>query len=554
MCQNVACLMPTVDSHHIELISKTLEIVEALRDSPDGLSLQQLAGQTGQVKSSIHRILRSLARHGYIDQDTRGAAYRLGVQFLVLAKGVRAASNLVELAQPHSRKLMATFNESTYIAVLRGGRGVFVDVQETRRDLRLIGPLGAQVQFHTTAAGKAMAAFFPEEKRRAVLRHLQAAAMGPRTSVEPERIEREWEVVRRVGYAVNDEKTIAGAVFVAGPVFDSVDLICGSISIGVPKSRYSGELRKRIIAALKECCGRINGALKAVEYIHENSFEDEGSRNASTAVRPMTADDIPAGLALCRASRWNQIEDDWRVFLESPGSGCFVAENERGVLGTAAFLRYDKLAWIALMLVDARERGSGAGTQLLEHVLAQLRDEGAAGLDATPAGEPLYRRHGFVKAHRLLRMKSKADRPRFKAGGAARPMAQADLPQVFARDREIFGADRSWLLQALFRRAPQCAWISTEGYCFGRPGHLYTQIGPIVAEREAGARDLASHSLFAQHGRPCVIDAPDSAPGWLSWLEFAGFTEERPFIRMHRGAGAKPLSPRVYGIAGPEFG
>ena len=55
------------DNHHIELISKTVAVVEALRDHPEGLSLHEVSLQTGQVKSSVHRILRSLARHGYID-------------------------------------------------------------------------------------------------------------------------------------------------------------------------------------------------------------------------------------------------------------------------------------------------------------------------------------------------------------------------------------------------------------------------------------------------------------------------------------------------------
>lgn len=262
------------DNHHIELISKTLEIVEALRDSPEELSLQQLAARTGQVKSSIHRILRSLARHGYIEQNSRGAAYRLGIQFLVLAKGVRAASNLVELARPHTRHLMETFDESTYIAVLRGGRGVFVDVQETRRDLRLVGPLGAQVHFHATAAGKAMAAFFPATYRDAVLRNLHDAAITARTLVEPAKIQREWDEVRLAGYALNDEETIAGAVFLASPVFDSTDSVCGSVSIGVPKSRYDAGLGKRMIDGLKQCCSRITAGLMAASYIHDNGLHE----------------------------------------------------------------------------------------------------------------------------------------------------------------------------------------------------------------------------------------------------------------------------------------
>jgi DNA-binding IclR family transcriptional regulator len=54
---------------YIELIGKVLTVVEALRDGDEALSLQDLTGRTGLVKSSIHRILHSLKRHGYVEQQ-----------------------------------------------------------------------------------------------------------------------------------------------------------------------------------------------------------------------------------------------------------------------------------------------------------------------------------------------------------------------------------------------------------------------------------------------------------------------------------------------------
>jgi IclR family acetate operon transcriptional repressor len=258
--------------HYIELIGKTLAVVEALRDQANGLTLQELTVRTGQVKSSIHRILRSLMHHGYIEQSGAGGAYRLGIQFLVLAQGVRVSTNLIELARPYSRDLLDTFDESSYIAVLRNGRGVFIDVQETRRDLRLVGPLGADVHFHATAAGKSMAAFFPRELVPALLRSIRNAPLTKRTLLSRSRIEQEWEHVRREGFAVNDEETIVGAVFLAAPFFDSTHTVCGSISVGVPKARYSEMLGARIAAQLKDSCRRLSNALEAVQYVHENSF------------------------------------------------------------------------------------------------------------------------------------------------------------------------------------------------------------------------------------------------------------------------------------------
>src|ERR1035441_8009995 len=79
------------------------------------------------------------------------------------------------------------------------------------------------------------------------------------------------------------------------------------------------------------------------------------------------------------------------------------------VLGTAAYLRYDALGWIAMMLVDPAERRAGLGAQLLTEALAAVAGAPCVGLDATPAGEPLYRRFGFVGDYSLVRTKATVD-------------------------------------------------------------------------------------------------------------------------------------------------
>jgi DNA-binding IclR family transcriptional regulator len=100
------------------------------------------------------------------------------------------------------------------------------------------------------------------------------AAITERTLVEPEQIEQVWDDVWRAGCAINNEETIIGAIFLAAPIFDSADVICGSVSIGLPKSRYTADVRKPVAEGLKECCRRITADLKAAAYVHECAFEE----------------------------------------------------------------------------------------------------------------------------------------------------------------------------------------------------------------------------------------------------------------------------------------
>ena len=46
--------------------------------------------------------------------------------------------------------------------------------------------------------------------------------------------------------------------------------------------------------------------------------------------RRMGEGDVPAGLALCRSTGWNQTPEDWELFLRLSPKGCCVAVDDDG--------------------------------------------------------------------------------------------------------------------------------------------------------------------------------------------------------------------------------
>lgn len=275
----------------------------------------------------------------------------------------------------------------------------------------------------------------------------------------------------------------------------------------------------------------------------------------------MVLEDIPAGLRLCRLSGWNQVEDDWLPFLASYQGGGWVAEERGAVVGTVTFLQYGSFSWVAMMLVDPGRRRGGVGTQLMEAVLESLRGEACVRLDASPEGEPLYRRLGFVPECELERagMVAGTAHGPVRSRALIRAADTVDLPDILAWDREIFGADRGPLLGSFFRRAPELAWTARmdgriAGYTFGRPGRLSSQVGPITAVDVEVAGDLMRACLAGQAGCRVAVDVPPDAWTWIEWLRGMGFRTERPFLRMRLGSPAPGIPERRFAIAGPEFG
>ena len=74
----------------------------------------------------------------------------------------------------------------------------------------------------------------------------------------------------------------------------------------------------------------------------------------------MQLDDIASGMRLSSAEGWNQTQKDWKLFIETRGNVCLVAEADNKVIGTTAAMNYsNKVAWIAMVLVDKEYRGRG---------------------------------------------------------------------------------------------------------------------------------------------------------------------------------------------------
>lgn len=288
--------------------------------------------------------------------------------------------------------------------------------------------------------------------------------------------------------------------------------------------------------------------------------------------REMSRADVAAGLGLCRASRWNQLSRDWECFLKLSPRGCRVAIKDDRVVGTVttvsyqsrfsqSLLRQNRFSWIGMALVHPNERRQGIGSQLMREAIEILGDQTTIRLDATPAGREVYLKLGFVDEYNLSRMETIVSVNVTRGDdNPARPMLEEDLPRVFEMDYQVFGADRGALLKWMYDGAPEYSWVIVRdggmaGYTFGRHGFNFEHLGPVIAQDRKTAQRLVAACLSNRPGRSFILDASPRDAEWTRWLESIGFKEQRPFIRMFRGANRYPGSPEnQFAILGPEFG
>lgn len=282
-------------------------------------------------------------------------------------------------------------------------------------------------------------------------------------------------------------------------------------------------------------------------------------------LRLMTLDDIPVGMELKTYAGWNQTEADWKRFLSLAPRGCFLAELEGQGVGTAVAVAFEgKVGWLAMVLVHPKFRRRGVGTRLLQHSLEHLEQEGIGSikLDATPLGKRVYELLGFVSEYPVERWQGRGQPfPKGAERAGVRALREADLPTVAAFDRPCYGVDRSPLLASIYRDCPQHAYLcwsedgSLRGYALVRPGANAWHLAPCVAVDPEAAELLLRTVLNDLADQPVFWDLVGPNPLSIELAKRYGFTLQRPFTRMVRGANPFPGRPEfIYATSGPELG
>jgi predicted GNAT family N-acyltransferase len=285
--------------------------------------------------------------------------------------------------------------------------------------------------------------------------------------------------------------------------------------------------------------------------------------NTTFTIRQMKPDDLAQAFSLSLKEGWNQTMKDWRLLLDNPDNVCIVAEKDNMIAGTATALNHEnKIAWIGMVLVDGSLRGQGAGKMLLEYIINSLKHVQSVKLDATPAGEPLYQKLGFIEEYKIFRMTCDAlsHSSEIVAHKELLTINRNNITEVIKLDRNIFGADRSYLLLNLLTENPGRAFYlkknnSLEGYIFGREGSRFNYIGPVCAITEDTARQLILKALESLNNQSIAIDILEDKTDMINWLETIGFIRQRHFVRMY--LTGNPYPGRVndqYLISGPEYG
>ena len=215
----------------VPALARAIALLEALAASKHGLTLSQLARQLGCAKSSVQRLVATFECYGYVYHENHTRKYRVGLRLCDLANMALNGIGLREHARPYLMQLAARTGLTVHLAVLEQNSAVLIEKIESPRSIRVATWVGKQLGLHCTALGKALIAHFTDEQidtlisRHGLLRHNENTICSARKFKES------LAVIRRRGYAMDDEEEEIGVRCIGAPFLNDKQEIIGALSV-----------------------------------------------------------------------------------------------------------------------------------------------------------------------------------------------------------------------------------------------------------------------------------------------------------------------------------
>jgi len=250
------------DSGNVKSVEKVLDILEFLAEVKRPAGASEVARAVGFHVSTTHRLLRTLAARGYVDQHPAQRTFTLGPRLVALGHAYTGGAGLVQVAQPEIEALRNELGETVHLAVYRDGEVIEVAEAGGLQPVSVSLAAGRRDPPNCTALGKVLLAGLEPEALSAFF------ARGPMERRTAHSLTRKADVLKAVeatreqGYGTDEEEFAAETCCVSVPVRDRNGQVVAALSIAMPKSRYRRSSIPGWVRTLDRVAGRIGERLR----------------------------------------------------------------------------------------------------------------------------------------------------------------------------------------------------------------------------------------------------------------------------------------------------
>lgn len=219
----------------IQSVGRALALLNAIAMSPRGLTAQELSQFVGVGRGTTYHLLQSLTAMGYVVAGSE-RRYRVGLGITPLLAAFDRHV-LPEDLLPRARLLASRTGETAYVAARQDLNLVLICTVPGHHQVTVapsqIGPIE---EGHARGSGKLLLAFAPEDARERYLASHPLKRFTRHTITDRERLRAEFERIRELGYANDEEEYHEGVCCLAAPIGTPAGP--HALVLSAPRDRY----------------------------------------------------------------------------------------------------------------------------------------------------------------------------------------------------------------------------------------------------------------------------------------------------------------------------
>ena len=235
----------------IQVLERATNLLDALAAQAEPVTLKELARTTGLHPSTAHRILNDMVVGRYVERVDNGL-YQLGMRLLELGSLVKGRLNVREAAIDAMRALHKLTGQTVNLSVQQGDEIVYIDrAWSERSGMQVVRAIGGRAPLHLTSTGKLFLCAADPRQVRAYATRTGLAGNTRNSITQLDKLERELALVRRHGYARDNEELEMGVRCIAAGIYDDTGKLVAGLSISAPAERMQDEWISQLVSTAR---------------------------------------------------------------------------------------------------------------------------------------------------------------------------------------------------------------------------------------------------------------------------------------------------------------
>ena len=225
----------------IQSVHRALNLVCLFTHQCPRLGITEISKALGLPKPTVHGLVRTLVKQGFLQQEPQTRKYRLGLKIYELGIVLAGTLEINQKGAGLAYQLAKQTGLVSRIAIWDFDSALLTVNIEPRSHLFFVHQIGPRIPAYCSAIGKALLAFLEPQELQGYVERVHLRPLTANTITKKKQLLKEIDETRRRGYSIDREENVLGLACIATPIFGLGGRLEGSISLsGDAKAIHKG--------------------------------------------------------------------------------------------------------------------------------------------------------------------------------------------------------------------------------------------------------------------------------------------------------------------------